>query len=166
MLPTGYRQRQAVLFHSLDDGYTWGGPISVDQEQLDTSEPVIAEYPDGRLQMLARPAKAAAMWTSLSNDRGRTWTPPEPTGYTGTYPVVLNHSSGAVLMGSARELRVSVDGGKTWSPTHDIGVTGMMGVAELPDGRILMVYHTGYFVPGRIRAQLLRITPEGLEPAW
>ncbi len=41
----------------------------------------------------------------------------------------------------------------------------MMGITQLADGRILVVYHTGYRTPARIRAQFLRVTPDGLEPA-
>ena len=76
-------------------------------------------------------------------------------------PSVLGHSDGTIILGNRGAgifLNISRDGAKTWDVVRVSPASGMMGMTELPDGRILLVYHTGYRVPGRIRAQLLRVT--------
>jgi hypothetical protein len=128
---------------------------------------MIAELPDGRLQAFMRTLRAPSMWTSFSLDGGLTWSQLTQSGVTAECPSVLGHSDGTIILGNRGAgifLNISRDGAKTWDVVRVSPASGMMGMTELPDGRILLVYHTGYRVPGRIRAQLLRVTSTGIEP--
>ena len=161
------RTRSAV-FRSTDDGRTWGGPHYIDTDKFDSNECSIAELPDGRLQAFMRTCRAPSMWTSWSTDGGLTWSPLELSGVMAQCPCVLGHSSGAILLGSRGMgvfLNVSRDGGRTWEMFRISPASGMMGMTELPDGRVLIVYHSSYRVPARIRAQFLRVTPTAIEAA-
>jgi hypothetical protein len=43
--------------------------------------------------------------------------------------------------------------------------SAMIGMTETTDGRVLIAMHEGYRVPGYIRGQFFRVTPEGPVPA-
>ena len=161
------RQDRSAVFRSTDDGSTWTGPHYVDNEKFDCNECMIAELPGGRLQAFMRTLRAPKMWTSFSTDSGLTWSSLEQSDVTGECPAVLGHSSGTIVMGNRGSgifLKISRDGGSTWQVYRVSPASGMMGMTELDDGRIFIVYHTGYRVPARIRAQFVRITPSGIEP--
>ena len=79
---------------SPDGGASWQrfGPIAFPTGYANTSDawqpdgfagviqPAVWEYAPGRLKMLLRPTRAVGyICQSLSDDYGRTWTPPEPT---------------------------------------------------------------------------------------
>ena len=163
------RLDRSFLLRSTDDGATWTGLHYISRDNFDNNECMIAELPDGRLQAFMRTLKAPSMWTSYSADRGLTWTPLTQSGVSAECPFVLGHSSGTILLGSRScgiFLNVSPDGGKSWEVFRVSPCSGMMGMTELSDGRVLIVYHTGFRVPGRIRAQFLRVTPTGLEAVW
>ena len=162
------RRDRSFLLRSTDDGVTWTGLHYISQDNYDNNECMIAELPDGRLQAFMRTLKAPSMWTSFSSDGGLTWTPLVQSGVSAECPCVLGHSSGTILLGNRGSgifLNFSRDGGISWKVMRVSPASGMMGMIELSDGRILVVYHTGYRVPGRIRAQLLRVTQTGIEPA-
>ena len=162
------RRDRSVIFRSTDDGETWAGPHYLSEDNFDHNECMIAELPDGRLKAFMRTLSAPTMWTSSSHDQGLTWSPLEQSGVAAECPCLLSHSSGTVLLGSRGSgvyINVTRDAGQTWQVFRIAPASGMMGMVELSDGRILIVYHTGYRCPGRIRAQLLLVTPTGLELA-
>lgn len=69
--------------YSDDDGLTWTRSRSVLRTggggfESGASEPTAVELPDGRLWMLIR-AQTGFLWESLSNDRGATWSPAQPS---------------------------------------------------------------------------------------
>lgn len=39
----------------------------------------------------------------------------------------------------------------------------MIGMVEMGDGRVMVAMHEGYRVPGYIRGQFFRVTPEGAD---
>jgi len=117
------------------------------------SEPTIAQLPDGRLVLMARPEGDIA-W---SDDGGRTWTPPVSFGMRMFEPGLVVLKDGALLClhgsygaGGFRAI-FSTDGGRTWvapSPKHGFAVDpSVYGYAKgivLPDGSVYAVYiHTG-----------------------
>jgi photosystem II stability/assembly factor-like uncharacterized protein len=143
---------QVGVFRSTDGGETWR-LLSVVKTNHEMSEPSVAQLPDGRLVMVARPEGDIA-W---SDDGGLTWTPPVTFGMRMFEPGLLVLRDGTLLClhgsygaGGFRAI-FSGDGGRTWvapSPKHgfavDASVYGYSKGIELPDGSIFAVYiHTG-----------------------
>src|SRR3954452_4226838 len=144
--PSGPHDR-AGFFRSTDRGETWQLLSSV-KANHDLVEVTVAELPDGRLVMMARP-EGDICWSS---DRGRTWTPPVPFGMRMFAPslTVLRDGTLVCLHGSYGKggLRVifSTDGGETWiAPAKDHGFLVDNSYAcgkpmELPDGSLFIAY--------------------------
>jgi hypothetical protein len=117
------------------------------------------ERADGSLIAFSRTLRSKGMSTSISTDQGRTWSKQVSSDCTGDAPYLLRHSSGVLVMGSRGPgifLKTSVNEGRTWSRETRISPCGMMGMTELKDGRILIVFHEGFRQPTRIRGQYFR----------
>jgi len=158
-----YQQGAICCVESRDDGLTWQrlGYVPV-PEAIPLSrmhEPHVVELPGGRLLGGIRisgehDSSGNTVYTTFSDDGGKTWTMPKPTGASGTPPHFLVHSSGAVVMTHGRRgnsnfeiAMISYDGGETWgdeliispeSPDWDLGYPSSV---ELSDGSILTVYY-------------------------
>ena len=154
-----------VVYSSRDAGKTWeytgtvpvGEDCTVDQMH----EPHVIELPNGRLlgaiRVHGRPEKPYhSVYTTFSDDKGKTWTTPKCIGTDGIPPHLMVHSSGAVLcaygcreMGRwAERVAVSYDNGETWTEDYclndDLGRQKDLGYpasVELSDGSILTVYY-------------------------
>ncbi len=163
-----------VLYTSKDGGYTWthtgtvppGEDITVDNMH----EPHVVELPGGRLLGAIRVHERKAqpdftVYTTYSDDRGKTWSVPVCIGVDGSPPHLLVHSSGAVICsygrrrgdGGKKDRRpedrseracVSYDGGETWTEDYclndEIDTQLDMGYpasVELSDGSIMTVYY-------------------------
>jgi len=159
------RLDRSLLLRSTDDGYTWEAPIYFDENNYDHNECMVAESEPGRLVAFMRTLRAPYMWTSTSEDGGYTWTPLTQSDISAECPFLLRHSSGALILGSrgfGTFLRLSFDGGRTWSWTYRMSpASAMMAMVEMSDGRVLNVMHEGYRVPGNVRGQFFRVTPDG-----
>lgn len=143
---------QVGVFRSSDGGQTWQ-LLSVIKTDHEMSETGLAQLPDGRLVMIARP-EGDITWSS---DGGRTWTKPVTFGMRMFEPglSVLRDGTLLCLHGSygAGGFRAifSTDGGQTWvAPARNHGfavdpsVYGYGRGVELSDGSVLAVYiHTG-----------------------
>ncbi len=119
----------------------------------DLFEPSVAELPDGRLVLIARPQGDI----SFSSDRGQTWTKPVSTGVSLFDPHLLLMPGGVLAcfhgsyQGGGLRVILSPDGGCTWQgPADRIGyavdpsVYGYSHPMLLPDGTVYLVYiHTG-----------------------
>jgi len=143
---------QVGVFQSKDKGETWQ-LLSVVKTDHEMSEPTVAQLPNGRLVLMARPEGDIA-W---SDDGGRTWTAPIHFGIRMFEPGLLTLKDGTLLClhgsygaGGFRAI-FSTDGGATWiapSPKHGFAVDpAVYGYAKgivLPDGAVYAVYiHTG-----------------------
>ena len=159
------RLDRSLFFRSADDGHTWEEPVYFDESNFDHNECMAAEVASGRLVAFMRTLRAPYMWTSTSEDGGRTWTSLVQSDLSAECPFLLRHSSGVLLLGSrgyGTFLRMSLDGGASWTKGVRVSpASAMMGMTEMRDGRGLIVMHEGYRAPGYIRGQFFRVTPEG-----
>lgn len=153
-----------AAYESADDGKTWSlvGEVPLSDDGLTVSafhEPHVVELSNGRLLGAIRvhgttPDTGFTIYLTHSDDGGKTWTVPTPTGIIGSPPHLLLHSSGAVIMtyGYRRSpygqrTKISRDGGQTWSHeiiVNDQGIDGDLGypcTVELPDGSLITVYY-------------------------
>ncbi len=140
---------QAGVFRTADRGETWQ-LLSTVKADHDLHEVTVAELPDGRWVLMARP-EGDICWSS---DRGRSWTPPVTFGMRMFAPslYVLRDGTLVCLHGSYAPghsgLRVifSSDGGETWiAPAKDHGFLvdnayGYGKAMELPDGSLFVAY--------------------------
>ncbi|MBN1445898.1 MAG: exo-alpha-sialidase [Candidatus Omnitrophica bacterium] len=171
---------QAFSSRSDDDGFTWSEPVNMDtpgfdgkgmklEGNLDLTEASAVQLGSGRVMAFIRPVYSPWMWETWSDDGGRTWGPcvrgPFP-GYAA--PNMVRTASGAILIAHrmpALNVNCSMDDGKTWDQgvTIDSGNWAMGSMVEVEPNLVLYVYwDTNYSL---MRAQYLRVTPDGLVPA-
>ena len=166
MNPDYLASNPIVVYSSKDGGYTWehtgtvpaGDDIVVDNMH----EPHVVELPNGRLLGAIRIHERKTqpdftVYTTYSDDKGKTWSKPVCIGVDGAPPHLMVHSSGAVLCSYGRRrsetdrgerVCVSYDNGETWTEDYNIndnidtmGDLGYPASVELSDGSILTVYY-------------------------
>ena len=159
-------ENAVYAFESSDGGNTWQYLSRVDFPDgcgpANIHEPYAVELPDGRILGALRGQGEAVdhgftIYFTVSEDGGRTWTHPAPSGVCGSPPHMLVHSSGAIVLTYGRrrapygeKARISCDGGKTWgeeiviSSESTSGDLGYPSSVELSDGSILTVYYQRY----------------------
>ena len=96
------------------------------------------------------------VYLARSLDGGKSWSTPYDTGFNGSPPHLLRHSSGAIVLSYARRekpyyecARVSFDEGNTWSQEYILSYSesndiGYPSTVELSDGSLLTVYYQRY----------------------
>jgi len=148
----GGPHEMVAFCRSTDHGASWEflSTVSADHEM---SETAVAQLPDGRLVLVARPEGDIA-WSS---DGGRTWTRPVSFGIRLFEPRLIPLRDGMLLClhgsygaGGFRAM-LSPDGGRTWLCPNkkwgypvDPSVYGYGQAVELADGTVWAVYiHTG-----------------------
>jgi len=160
---------RSVLYVSRDDGYTWDEPIYFDRNNKDHNECMVVETEPGKLIAFMRTLRGKNMWMSKSEDGGMTWSSLEQSNVSGECPYMIRHSSGALVFfsrGYGSFIKLSFDNGSTWTKECRISpASAMIGMTEMKDGRIIIIMHEGYRIPGKIRGQFFKITPEGPIPA-
>ncbi len=159
------RRDRSLAIRSTDDGRTWTGPYYLDPENFDSNECMGAECSDGSIVAFARTLRSPFMWMSRSKDKGMTWSKQVPSDCTGECPQLLRHSSGVLIMGSRGAgifMKTSIDEGRSWSRETRISLcSGMMGLTEMKDGRVLVVFHEAYRTPTRVRGHYMRVRSDG-----
>ena len=161
-------------FRSTDMGRTWSGATPLDGPpgtgvNYDLTEGYTVQLRDGRLLCLIRSIYSPWMWETWSEDGGKTWGPSARGSFPCYACVMLPHptASGALVIGGRMPglgLHVSRDDGMTWSHYQigtDIWVGGSM-YEVAPD--VVMWVH-GDSWESSARAEFIRITPTGIEPA-
>ena len=153
------------VYSSFDGGHTWeytgtvppGDDIIVDNMH----EPHMIELPSGRLLGAIRIHERKSqpdftVYTTYSDDKGKTWSKPVCIGVDGAPPHLMVHSSGAVICSYSRRRSetdrgeravVSYDNGETWAEDYVLktdfkyGDHGYPASVELSDGSIMTVYY-------------------------
>ena len=165
------------VYTSRDGGYTWEHtgdvPAGDDIVVENMHEPHMIELPNGRLLGAIRVHERKTqpdftVYTTFSDDKGKTWSKPVCIGVDGAPPHLMVHSSGAVICSYSRRrspedrgerAAVSYDGGETWTEDYALktdftyGDHGYPASVELSDGSILTVYYMGY--PGDYNCSVL-----------
>lgn len=125
-------------------------------------EPHMAELPCGtlvgaiRVEIIDKSKKELTIYMTYSEDGGKTWSIPTPTGICGTPPHLLLLRDGNLLLSYGRReiprgsrARISTDGGKTFgeeyilseSDSYDIGYPSTV---ELDDGTLFTVHYQAW----------------------
>jgi len=131
--------RRLFVVRSSDGGQSWSAPALVaDGAAHEFEEPAPLLLASGRVLMLLRDNLSRILHAVWSDDGGRSWTPPRPTGIE-AYPahlVALADGRIACVAGRRRPpygilVHLSADGGETWDarpvtlvddlPTKDLG---------------------------------------------
>lgn len=151
------------------DGKTFGAPrlIAESPAGMLYCEPHAALLPDGTIVLGIRLQGDNGLFTihqCFSFDDGETFTEPRPTGFDGSPPHYLVHSSGALVLTYARRntpqaeiARISLDGGKTYGDEiilSDLSSDWDLGypcTAEAPDSSLVTVYYEKH-APGEKNA--------------
>jgi hypothetical protein len=154
------RLMRPVLLVSEDDGRTWLNPVEVLPEALRRppypgEEYDAAELPNGDLLLVFRWAVYDSITEkfvreerrqSVLEKTGPTWKPepirPAPFPHSG-HPELLATREGPILHLATSGISWTTDGGARW---HDADVEGTgyyPRAVQLPDGRVLCVYHDG-----------------------
>ena len=145
--------RRVFALRSRDGGESWSAAQSIaEQPEREFEEPAGVLLPGGRLLLLLRENRSRSLFRVVSDDGGRSWSAPTPTGI-GDYPAeLLSLADGRLLCVAGRRrppfgilLHVSEDGGETWGarrlrvlPNRDLGYPSM---ARRDDGGLLVVYY-------------------------
>ena len=165
---------------STDGGRTWSPPIRVDgpnprpgmlvNARETASETSACEVAPNRILALIRPETSPWMWECWSTDGGRTWAP----AARGQFPMyactdaITATAQGAVVVAGRHPgigAQLSQDGGMSWQATRiDTPFYANGSTLEVEPDVVLYVYD-GKYSDARVRAQRLRVTPGGLEPA-
>ncbi len=121
-------------------------------------EPHAIEIGDGELLAAFRVHNETSftVYLSRSKDGGKTWSTPYDTGFNGSPPHLMRHSSGAIVLSYARReepfsecARISYDEGNTWSEEIILSYSedndiGYPSTVELSDGSLLTAYYQRY----------------------
>jgi hypothetical protein len=184
----GSHHAQGYSIRSLDGGATWSSPVPLDKTKefplrwspreirpqtgnLDLTEVASAEVSPGKILCLIRPIYSPWMWETWSTDGGASFGPTSRSQITGYgAPQMLKTASGAlVIMKRYPDLSVNIswDGGLHWDAGTIIDFPRWANgrILEVEPDVVLFVYMSGdYPPPGKLRAQLLRVTRDGLQP--
>ncbi len=151
------REDRTLLFRSSNDGHSWSSPAFIHSPEFGNVDCRIVETQPGELIAFMASQHRPGTYRSLSHDNGLSWSAREWIDLPADCPYLLRHSSGTLILirrGMGVFAHVSHDEGRTWSHPYRLSpASGIAALLELPNGRILAVYHEGYKVPGHIRGQ-------------
>ena len=167
---------------SKDQGRSWSQPAQMDDTRLvshealqspcgDFTETPLAELPNGRVIAMSRPVRSPYMWQTHSDDGGRSWSMCcyAPFSLAGNPNLVVTQSGYLVVVGRGAgvEMHISTDGGLNWDQGTMLDTPGEFNghMLEVEPDVVLVVYPSFcYHYPNKLRAQRIRITPDGPIP--
>ena len=172
---------KAFCIRSTDGGSRWSAPIELDQPSwvdaargsipgsLDLTEPTGVAIGNA-VCVLVRPVYSPYMWQCWSADGGLNWDAAARATFPGYAQSVVRTSSGAILCAHrypGYSVNLSRDGGLNWDAgtVVDYPAWAMGCMVEVEPDVVLCTYmNAERNLP--LLAQLLRVTPERLEPAY
>ena len=159
---------------STDGGYTWSAPVTLDGPPGVGINFDICEFSStlqtrsGKILCLGRPIYSPWMWEVWSENNGESWGPTTRGPFPSYACATPGHAtaSGALVVGGRMPglgLHVSLDDGMTWK-SYRIGtdIWAMGDMYEVEPDVVLWVYMDSWY--SELRAQFIRITPDGAEP--
>ncbi len=167
----------AWSIRSTDGGHTWSAPVPLNgppaigqkYDLVECSSNI--QTKEGKVLSLVRPIYSPWLWEVWSENNGESWGPATSGPFPAYNNAVLPHAtaSGALLMGGrmpALGLHVSHDSGMSWKHYRIDTVIWAGGVMyEVEPDVVLWVYMGEYAPNPDARAQFIRVTPDGVEPA-
>jgi len=133
------------------------------------SEISIAQTKDGNILALVRPLASPWMWETWSKDDGVSW----QALARGPFPMyacnnsMISTQSGALIIGGrfpGMGIQVSRDGGMTWTCARVDTVGWANGAMYEVEPNVVLFLYGAKENPRTIRGQLIRITPDDIEP--
>ena len=165
----------AWSIRSTDGGYTWSVPVPLNGppakgQKWDLCEAIsTTQTKQGDVLALVRSVHSPLIWEVWSKDNGESWGPALPGPFPCWAATALTTKSGVMLVAGrfpgAPGLYISHDSGMTWK-AYSIdtgGKTAMGKMFEVQPDVVLYAYMDSYH--SEMRAQFIRITPDGAEPA-
>ena len=159
LLPLSDPPLYRAVFHvcSNDCGENWSAPTLIAEEPgKEFEEPAGLLVADSRILLLLRENRSGVLHRTVSDDGGRTWSRPAPTGIR-DYPAQLfGMQDGNIACVAGRRfepygimLHVSADGGMTWNPDWSIALRddlespdlGYPTVCRRQSGELFVVYY-------------------------
>ena len=159
----------AVILKTVDQGKTWQHLTTVVEDpggkQGHFQEPALVRTRTGRLVIAVRnQGPENAIWTSWSDDNGKSWTKAKPTPMIGHPPDLIQLQDGRLLCtygyrpgrhGDPGGIRAafSADNGETWQIDQEVHIRkdflnmdiGYPETLQMADGRLLTVYYFNLF---------------------
>lgn len=155
------KRRVAAAVFSYDRGLSWPDYSLIYQDlagRIDPSETDFIRLSDGRVLAMMRSNAQTRLYKSYSEDEGKTWRPPVPTGLPGQCPALVNLESGTILC-AFRDRRpdhmgvgcaVSRDSGESWEDLRNLyrggnWDCGYPSMVLLENGEIYCAFYTAAY---------------------
>ena len=157
------RYVSSLVLRSEDGGAHWDLRTIAKAKDFDFNETSLTRAANGDLVALIRTTGQRELWSAISKDGGKTWSPPRDSGMRGSTPWLVTTKDGLVVaVYIRRETKpggggfdrtgvfacVSRDNGHTWQVRHQVMlldggtefVDGYPCAVALPDGSVYAVY--------------------------
>jgi len=170
---------KAYAIRSTDGGRSWSVPIELDQPawpgqprgtipgSLDLTEPAGVAL-GNRVMVLVRPIYSPTMWQCWSDDAGATWDAAARVTFPGYAQSLIRTRSGTTLCAHRYPhycVHLSHDGGLNWDAGTVIDYpTWAMGCLVEVEPDVVLCPYMNWDRSQPLLAQLLRVTPEGIQP--
>ena len=148
--------RRIFALRSRDGGESWSpAALVAEAPDAELEEPAGLVLADGRLLLLLRENRSRSLYRVESDDGGRSWSRPEPTGMRDFPADLLDLGDGRLACVAGRRrapygiaLYLSHDGGRRWGPPEGHRVRhlpnrdlGYPTLARRDDGTLVVVYY-------------------------